>query len=462
MFIPARRGKILPEFVMNKLKEKIKSKEAKIVVVGLGYVGLPVACLFAKAGFKVTGIDLDKKKITLINKGISPLDSVEEGIEDLVGSAVKKGFYATPNYIVVKDAEVILVCVDTPVEANDHLPAYKALRGALTSIGENLRSGTLVIVESTIAPGTTTNLVIPTLQKSSGMKANKDFYVGHCPERLMPTRIFKQLKTYPRVVGGLTPETGQVMVELYKNITSGDLDRTDPLTAEVTKTEENSFGDTLIAQANALALLAQSYGVDGREVIKLVRKIPGYWGSYLNPGPGVGGHCLPKDPYLKIMQLKRSGGEEKAKTLVAQLVNLTREINDYMPKNMAALIEEALKEVKVVPKNATVALLGFAYKANTDDTRNSPTEALVKHLKGRVREVRIHDPFVREYQGDLETVLKGTNVLVLMCKHNDYAKIDLKKVKNLLATAAIVDGWNFFPKETARKMGFVYKGVGNV
>jgi UDP-N-acetyl-D-mannosaminuronic acid dehydrogenase len=162
------------------------------------------------------------------------------------------------------------------------------------------------------------------------------------------------------------------------------------------------------------------------------------------------------------MQLKESPGEEEAKNLVANLVSLTRSINDYMPKNVAVLIKQALAQAGVEPKKATVALLGYAYKANTDDTRNSPTEALVGQLKGGFGEIRVHDPFVKEYKGELEKVLEGANVLVLMCKHNDYTTLDLKKVKDLLATDAIVDGWGFFSKEEAERLGFVYKGVGNV
>ncbi|MDP2671616.1 MAG: nucleotide sugar dehydrogenase [bacterium] len=448
---------------MEKLKQKIKNKEAKIVVVGLGYVGLPVACLLAKAGFAVKGIDLNKEKITLINKGVSPLDTVEEGIGQLVEETVKnKKLLATDDYAVSKEADVVIVCVETPVEEVDHLPAYKALRSALSSVGENLQKGSLVIVESTIAPGTTKQIVIPTLEEKSGMKLEVDFFVGHCPERLMPTRIFAQLKTYPRVVGGTSPKTAEAMTELYRNITSGDLDLVDPLTAEVTKTEENSFGDALIAQANAFALLCQSYGVDANQIIKLIRKIPGYWGAYLNPGPGVGGHCLPKDPYLKIMQLKASPGESRAKELVANLVNLNRAINDYMPENMTVLIEEALAQATIDPKKAKVALLGFAYKANTDDTRNSPTEALVECLQGRVAEIKIHDPFVQNYQGKLEETLKGVDVLVLMVKHDVYKEIDLAETKALLNKPVIVDAWAFFDKEKVKKAGFIYKGVGNV
>jgi len=449
--------------MMQNLKKKIKDRSAKISVIGLGYVGLQVACLLAKVGFKVIGVDLDKKKVDSINKGISPLDTVEKGIGRLVSEAVKKGgLKAAATYQLVKESGVVIICVDTPVDERTRVPTYKSLKAALTSVGENLKEGCLVIVESTIAPGTTTNLVVPFLEKSSKMKVNKDFYVGHCPERLKPNRILLQLENYPRVIGGLTEETGQVMRQLYKTIVKGQLDVVDPLTAEVIKTEENSFGDTLIAQANALALLCQSYGVDVNQVIKSIRKIPGYWGSYLNPGPGVGGHCFPKDPYLKIAQLPKGKGVPEAKKLVSDFVRLTREINDYMPANVAYLLNEALKEAKIEAKKAKVAILGYSYKENTDDSRNSPTQSLTEELKGKIGEIRIQDPFINEFNSNLRETLKGADALVLMASHTPYEKLTFDYLKKTMNRPIIVDGRNFFSRDEAAKKGFIYKGVGNV
>ena len=180
---------------MENLEKKIKNKVEKIAVGGLGYVGLPVACLFAKKGFSVTGIDRGKEKVDLINNGISPLDTVEDGIGELVRSAVKKhGLIATTNYDVVKESDIFIIAVETPIDKRTHQPIYEALKSALISVGDNLNKGSPVIVESTIAPGTTDNLVVPTLEKTSGMEVNKDFFVGHCPERVKANRLLYQLK----------------------------------------------------------------------------------------------------------------------------------------------------------------------------------------------------------------------------------------------------------------------------
>ena len=446
---------------MNELKKKIKNKSAKIVIVGLGYVGLPVACLFAKKGFSVAGINRGKEKVDLINKGVSPLDTVEEGIAELVKEAVKKhGLAATTDYKPIQNADIVIIAVETPVDEKTHLPNYKSLKSALTSVGDNLKKGTLVVVESTIAPGTTDSLVVPTLEKTSKLQVNKDFFVGHCPERVKANRLLYQLKNYPRVIGGLTKETGNVMALLYKTIIKADLDITDPLTAEVVKTEENTFSDTLIAQANALALLSQSYGVNAHEVTALIRKIPGHWVSYLNPGPGVGGHCIPKDPYLKISKLQKNTNG-RADKLVSQLVNLVREINDYMPQNMVELLKKSMKEAHVKKENAKVVVFGYAYKENTDDSRNSPTEVLVKNLGGKVKEIKIHDPHVRQFNADMRKVLKGTDSLLLMVGHDKYKTIKLAEIKALMRSPIIIDGRNFFSREEAERLGFIYKGVGN-
>ncbi len=447
---------------MKELKKKIKNRKANIAVIGMGYVGLPVACLLAKAGFKVTGINRGTEKVDLINKGISPLDTVEEGVGELVKSAVKRhGLIATTDYDVAKEADIFIIAVETPIDKRTHQPIYEALKSALTSIGDNLKKGSLVIVESTIAPGTTDNLVVPTLEKSSGMVVNKDFFVGHCPERVKANRLLYQLKNYPRVLGGLTKETGEVMVRLYKTIINADLDITNPLTAEVVKTEENTFSDTLIAQANALALLSQSYGVNAYDVTRLIRKIPGHWASYLNPGPGVGGHCIPKDPYLKISQLQSSSANGRSDKLVSQLVNLVREINDYMPQNMIHLLKKSLSEANVKRDKAKIVVFGYSYKENTDDFRNSPTEVLVNSLSGKVKEIKIHDPHVKKFSTDMIKVLKGADALLLMVGHDKYKNLKLKQVKVLMNSPIIVDGRNFFSKQEAENLGFIYKGVGN-
>src|SRR3990167_4343602 len=259
---------------MKNLEKKIKNRSAKVAVIGLGYVGLPVACLLAKAGFGVTGINRGKEKVDLVNNGISPIEGKEPGLSELVKEVVKSGkLTATTDYSFCRQTDIVLIAVETPVDERTKTPKYEALRSALSSLAKNMKKGSLVIVESTIAPGTMENLVKPTLEKESGFKINKDFYLGHCPERVMPGKLLHNLQNYHRVVGGFDKVTAEAMRDLYKTYVKGDLDLTDVTTAEVVKTTENYYRDVEIAFANQLALLCEELGVNVYEARKLVNKV---------------------------------------------------------------------------------------------------------------------------------------------------------------------------------------------
>ena len=328
---------------MKNLKQKIKYKSASIVVVGLGYVGLPVACLLAKSGYKVVGLDREREIIDVINQGLSPIEGKEPGLDKLVKDVVSsKKLEATVDYNVCKSADVMIIAVETPVDEKTHTPKYEALRSALNSLGPKLKKESLIIIESTIAPGTMKNVVAPLLGKKSKMKLNKDFYLGHCPERVMPGKLLRNLRRYHRVVGGSTIETAKIMRELYKTYVEGDLDLTDNTTAEVVKTTENYYRDVEIAFANQLALVCEQLGVNVYEAIKLVNKVESR--NVHIPGAGVGGHCIPKDGYLNVSFLRgKSGSEAK---IALEMADLARRINDFMPKHTVSLLIDALKEKK--------------------------------------------------------------------------------------------------------------------
>lgn len=446
---------------MDDLKQKIKNKSAKVAVVGLGYVGLPVACLLAKAGFSVLGINRGREKVDLINSGKSPIEGKEPGLEQLIKEALgSKRLRATTDYTGLNQVDVVLVAVETPVDKTDRVPKYEALQAALTSVAKNMKRGTLVIIESTIAPGTMKNVVAPLLKKESGLQIGKDFYLGHCPERVTPGRLLLQLENWPRVVGGFDRETAQLAVLFYKKFVKGELDATTYTTAEIVKTEENTFRDTLIAQANALALLCEYFGVDVYEVVRLIKKDPAHT-AYLYPGAGVGGHCLPKDGYLKVALARKDAKDQRIGPSV-RLVELVREINDLMPKHVVSLLKEAFKEKKISLKRPKISILGYAYLQNSDDTRNSPTESLVKILSKENFEISIHDPYVKDYRVDLDSVLAGSDAMVVMVAHDEYKRLSLGQLKNLMRTPVLIDGRNIFDKEKAQKAGFIYKGVGNV
>lgn len=433
------------------LRRMIEHRTAQVVVLGLGYVGLPVACLFAEAGFPVVGIRRSRDKVDMINRGECPIEGKEPGLAELLRQVIATGrFRATTDYAPCREAQVVLVAVETPVNKETHRPVYKALRGALTDLGHHLSPGTLVIIESTIAPGTMSGVVQPLLEETSGLRVNDDFYLVNCPERVMPGKLLANIQGCHRVVGGMSPEAADLAVRFYRHVVQADLDPVDCLTAELVKTMENAYRDVQIAFANEMALLCEGMGADVWQVRELVNKAP-YRDMHL-PGAGVGGHCIPKDPWLLIA----NAGER----FKPRLIPTARAINDGMPLHMADLTVEALREAGVDIAGAKVAVLGYAYLENSDDTRNSPSEVLVTRLRELGAEVAIHDPWVPEYRGDLEARVRDCDAVILMVAHDAYRTVDLGRLRTLVGRPILIDGRNVFPAEQARAAGWNYRGVG--
>ena len=281
------------------LLRAIEDKTANIVVLGLEYVGLPVACLFSEAGFLVTGIRRSQEKVDMINQGICPIEGKEPGLAELLRQEVaRRHFYATTDYAVCQKAQIVLIAVETPVDPISKMPDYAALCSALTDVGHNLSCETMIIIESTIAPKTMELTVRTLLEEISGLQASRDFYLVNCPERVMPGKLLTNIRQCHRVVGGMSPDAAELAVAFYKNIVQADLDPVDCLTAELVKTMENAYRDVQIAFANEMALLCEDLGADVWRVRPLVNKSP-YRAMHF-PGAGVGGHCIPKDSWLLV------------------------------------------------------------------------------------------------------------------------------------------------------------------
>jgi UDP-N-acetyl-D-mannosaminuronic acid dehydrogenase len=432
------------------LQERIQTKETRVAVIGLGYVGLPVACMLADAGFHVTGVDLKRDRVEKINRGESPIEGIEPGLAELLERVVKsKHFQAITNYETLREAEIVLIDVETPID-DDHIPQYHALRGACRSLGAELKEGSLVVVESTIAPGTMASVVRPILEETSGMRSGGDFFLGACPERVMPGKLLTNLRSMSRVCGGETPEVAQTMVAFYRNIVEAELDPTDLITAELTKTAENAYRDVNIAFANELALICQSVGADFLKVRELVNKSPGR--NVLYAGAGVGGHCIPKDPWLLAY-----GSEEK---LDLKLIPAARAVNDSMPGQIAALLAGALEAAGIPMANARVAILGYAYLEDSDDTRNSPSEVLEKTLLSMGCEVMVHDPVVKEYKRDLYETVEGCDAVVIMVAHAFYNNLNLVDLLNNLRTPILIDGRRVILPSDAEEAGFDFFAIG--
>jgi len=432
------------------LIDRISSRSAVLGVIGLGYVGLPVACSFANAGFRVVGVDLKKERVDAINQGLSPIEGDEPGLAELVARVVRdKKLTASTEISSLATADIVLVAVETPV-GQDHIPRFEALTAALQSFAPHMKEGVLVIIESTISPGTTERIVIPTLEKASGKKAGGAFRVGHCPERVMPGKLLANIATMSRVCGASTPEAAEEMRALYRTIvTSGDLDAADCVTAELVKTGENSFRDVVIAFANELAKICEKNGGDFLRVRQLVNKSPGRVVPFA--GAGVGGHCIPKDPWLL------AAGARGAETPV---LSAARSVNESMPLHVADLLEDALKAKGKELRAARIAVLGYAYLENSDDDRNSPTETLIGELRRRGAEVAIHDPWVKSYAHDINQVVEGAHAAVFMVAHDAYKKLSLGKLKEQLSVPVVIDGRSIFEPTAAHTAGIEFRAIG--
>jgi UDP-N-acetyl-D-mannosaminuronic acid dehydrogenase len=432
------------------LQNKIEQRQAVIGVIGLGYVGLPVACAFAEAGFSVIGLDIKPHRVATINAGCSPIEGDEPGLAELVAQVIGASrLRATTDYSEITRADVILIDVETPVNKR-HEPNYAALKSACRSLGAVLKNGALVIVESTTAPSTANRLVRPLLEEIAGKQANVDFYLGACPERVMPGKLLANLRAMSRVCGGGTPETAETMIALYRTIVQADLDPADCVTAELVKTAENAYRDVNIAFANELALACEVTGGDFVYVRNLVNKSPGR--NVLMAGAGVGGHCLPKDSWLLAHSVSGQAP--------LRLMSAARAVNNYMPQHMVNLTAQALRRARRKMAGARVAVLGYAYLENSDDTRNSPSLPLMQRLRELNAHVVIHDPYVAEYRREVFECIKGCDVILVMVAHQEYQTLDLAALKSALRTPILIDGRRVFSPAQAKAAGLIYYGIG--
>jgi len=447
----------------------------KIVVVGMGYVGIPVAALFADVeGCKVVGIQRRSKrsgwKIDWLNKGKNPIGGEEQGLSELIEKVVKKGtFRVSADFSECNDADAILIDVQTPTDERG-IPHYESLKEVSKQVGRYMKRNVLVVIESTVAPGTTENVVKPILEEESQLKleAGKDFSLAFSYERVMVGRLLHNIINYPRIIGGLDEESTKRAIELYKKIVKADLYPTDVLTAEVAKVAENTYRDVNIAFANEMALMCESLGVDVFKVRNLVNTLPNDPSNPAAnpirnmhfPGAGVGGHCLPKDTWLLKYGVDTYGRFKVEPRIIVR----SRELNAWMPTHIANLVEEGLNEAGREEKGAKIAILGVAFLENSDDTRNTPSKPLYELLTKEGAKPVLHDPYVRDFDipftKDLNEAINGVDAIVIVTRHKEYLNLDLQLIKDKMRTPVLVDGRDVYEKEKCEKLGFIYKGVG--
>ena len=428
-------------------------ESAPVAVVGVGYVGLTLLCALGQAGFSGLGYDIQAKKAQRIAAGNVPFEGAEPAMIALLASLVAEGrITATADPTRLRDAHAVFIAVETPVDEADHRPRYQALRAALATIGPHLAPGVLVVVESTIAPGTMHGLVLPALTVALGV-VGKDFFLVHCPERVMPGKLLQNITTLDRVVGGVTPSCTARAMAIYRRVTSGTLHPTTAHTAEIVKTAENAYRDVQIAFANELALMCEELDADVYEVRAMVNSSP-YRQMHL-PGAGVGGHCIPKDPWLLCAGVSR---------YLPRLLPTARAINDGMPLHLAELTAQALATAGRALTGARIGILGAAYLEETDDLRNTPALPLARRLVELGAEVTLFDPYADQLAefpvtGNLAAI-DGHDALILVTAHQAFKTLDLPACAAMMRTAILVDGRNLFDTRQAIAAGFYYLGIG--
>ncbi|MHC4212867.1 MAG: nucleotide sugar dehydrogenase [Planctomycetota bacterium] len=400
--------------------EKISSKKVKVGVLGLGYVGLPLVREFASAGLKVVGFDIDRKKVDVLNSGASIIKHISNS---QVNQIVKAGlFKATTNMSLIRNVDAVLVCVPTPLTANRE-PDMQFIVKSSETIAKYLKPGQLICFESTTYPGTTRELVVPILQ-AGGLKAGKDFHLAYSPEREDPGNKKFSTRTIPKVVGGLTKRCCDIAVKLYAQAIETMVPVSSLEAAEAAKIVENVYRCINIAMVNELKMVFDRMGIDVWEVIEAAKTKPFGFNAFY-PGPGLGGHCIPIDPFYLTWKARQYG-------MPTRFIELAGEINTSMPHYVIAKTMEALNENKKSLKGSKVLVLGLAYKKDIDDLRESPSIELIELLREKGAKVDYNDPYIpkthKQRQHDLKMqsrklsakMLTGYDVVLISTDHSDY------------------------------------------
>ena len=411
--------------------------DSKICVLGLGYIGLPTASMFAINGYWVVGVDINEQIVETINQGNVHIR--EPGLDTLVNAATHSGHLiarTTPE-----TADVFIIAVPTPV-TKDKKADLNAVIAASEAMVPFLRKGNLVILELTVPPGTSTELIVPILERS-GLIAGIDFHVVHAPERVLPGQIMKELVQNDRILGGIDRRSAERARDLYRSFVTGEIYLTDATSAELVKLVENTYRDVNIALANELARISEHLQVDIWEIIELANKHPRV--NILHPGPGVGGHCIPVDPWFIV---------EKFPT-EANLIHQARLTNDKMPAYICQAIIEMLGGV-VSP---VVGILGVAYKANVDDIRESPSLEIIEMLREHGCQVKVHDPYVYP-QVSLDEVVEGVDCLALLVDHREYGMLDPNSLSDTMRNKVLFVARKFKNHDAWEKAGFRVRQLG--
>jgi UDP-N-acetyl-D-glucosamine dehydrogenase len=415
--------------IKEQITQLISQKRARIGVIGLGYVGLPLLVEFASNGFRGTGFEVDEHKASQINAGISYIGDVPEGkVKELVDASLLQ---ATTDFAHLGECDVIIICVPTPLRKTKE-PDVSYILAAAEEITKRLRRGQLIVLESTTYPGTTNEVLLPMFEET-GLQLDEDFLLAFSPERVDPGNPQFQTHNIPKVVGGVTADSTEVAAHLYSQVVREVHAVSSARVAETAKLLENTFRAVNIGMANEMARLCYALNIDTWEVIGAAATKPfGFMAFY--PGPGIGGHCIPLDPHYLSWKARQHGFDSR-------FIGLAEEVNSRMPEHVVQLVADGLNDERKAMKGSNVLLLGVAYKKDIDDVRESPALSIIDRLRAKGAEVRYHDPFVKEVRFDdahtegggeplasvplTDEELRATDCLIIVTNHGgiDYQRI---------------------------------------
>ena len=427
--------------VKQQILDLIENKQARVGVVGLGYVGLPLVVEFASSGFQSIGFEVDENKAAQINDGVSYIGDVDSSVVKTL--VENKRLSATTDFDHLSECDAVIICVPTPLRKTKE-PDVSYILAAAEEIRQRLHKGQLIILESTTYPGTTDEVLLPMFE-DTGLQLDNDFLLAFSPERVDPGNPQFQTSNIPKVVGGVTPDSTEVSASLYSQIVKDVHAVSSARVAETAKLLENTFRAVNIGMANEMARLCYALNIDTWEVIRAAATKPfGFMPFY--PGPGIGGHCIPLDPHYLSWKARQHGFDSR-------FIGLAEEVNSRMPEHVVQLIADGLNDESKAMKGSRVLLLGVAYKKDIDDVRESPALSIIDRLRARGADVRYHDPFVNEIHFDdahtegggepLDSVpltdeeLRATDCVVIV---TDHSETDYKRVCEL--SSLIVDTRN--------------------
>jgi UDP-N-acetyl-D-glucosamine dehydrogenase len=440
---------------MVELVEKIGNENAEIGIIGLGYTGLPLAIAFSKK-FHVAGYDVNKSRVNALLKGESHINDVKN--EELK-IYLNQTFFPTNNYEELKKCDFIIICVPTPLK-KDKEPDLSYVKSACEVITKILRKKHFIILESTTYPGTTEEIVVPILERS-GLKAGIDFGVAYSPERVDPGSGHN-VENIPKIVAGLDQKCTDIVAKLYEHVFAAEVIKVkDCKTAEATKMFENIFRDVNIALVNEFALICERIGINVWSVVEAASTKPfGFMPFY--PGPGVGGHCIPLDPYYMSYKAKKFG-------FIPRFIELSGEINEFMRIHAVNLVGYGLSKVGLSIRDSTIAVIGLAYKKDIDDVRESPAKKIIEEIANAGGNVKAYDPYAKSIDTSLGTVLSektiedaihDSNCAIFVTNHTIFKSIDLNEIATIMKSPVIIDCMNIFTAKKSKGEKYVYYGIG--